>query len=143
MHELPLPDECLTELKKGSMGSTHGMLTVVGATGLSQVIDVMKYNKLYHLLRVTTYVFRFIKILTRSVRESIVQELIKSEIEWVKEAQIVLVLNEKFQMWKGQFRLFLDSDGVWRCGGRLANANAPYSTRFPILLLKTHNMYNC
>ena len=108
------------------------MLTVRGATGISQVIDITKYNNLYHLLHVTTYILRFIKIFTQSVGESIVQELIKFEIEWVKEAQIVLGLNEKFQTWKGQFRLFLDSDGVCRCGGRLANANAPYSTRFPI-----------
>lgn len=103
VHELHLPDECLTELKKGAMESTHGMLTVGGTTGISQVIDVTKYNNLYRLLRVTSYVLRFIKILTRSVYESIIQELINSETEWVKEAQTVLSLNENFQMWKRQF----------------------------------------
>jgi hypothetical protein len=60
VHELPLLEECLTELKKEMEEPTHGMLTVGVITRL-QVIDVRKYNNLYHL-RVTTYILRFTKI---------------------------------------------------------------------------------
>ena len=37
-----------------------------------------------------------------------------------------------------QFNLFKDEKGMWRCGGRLANAQIPYATKFPILLPKSH-----
>ena len=52
----------------------------------------------------------------------------------------VLASERNFPQWKTQFRLFFDSDGIWRCGGQLANANAPYFTRFPILHPKNHRM---
>ena len=37
-----------------------------------------------------------------------------------------------------KFDLFLDDDGIWRCGGRLSNADIPYQTRHPILLPRDH-----
>lgn len=44
----------------------------------------------------------------------------------------------QFNGWKKQFGLFIDPEGVWRCGGRLSNANVPYTTRHPILLPRDH-----
>ena len=41
-------------------------------------------------------------------------------------------------MEKAVIDLFLDSSGLWRCRGRLHNAEIPYSTKFPILLPKNH-----
>ena len=37
-----------------------------------------------------------------------------------------------------QFNLFEDEQGVWRCGGRLANSEIPYATKYPILIPKSH-----
>ena len=34
--------------------------------------------------------------------------------------------------------LYLDGDGVWRCGGRLGNSDLPYHTKYPILLPRSH-----
>ena len=59
----------------------------------------------------------------------------KAETLWVKEDQAHLV---KYTGWNKQLSLFIDPEGVWRCGGRLSNANMPYTTRDPILLLRDH-----
>ena len=41
-------------------------------------------------------------------------------------------------MWHQQFGLFLDGHGVWRCGGRLTNADIPPTAKNPILLDSQH-----
>ena len=40
---------------------------------------------------------------------------------------------------KKQFGVFIDPEGLWRCGGQLANADLPYLTRHPALLPKKHH----
>ena len=35
---------------------------------------------------------------------------------------------------KAQLNLFLDERGLWRCGGRLANADLPNATKYPLVL---------
>ena len=57
---------------------------------------------------------------------------------WIMESQTLLLGERNFDIWKKQFELFLDKQGVWRCGGRIANANIPYSTKYPIFLHKDH-----
>ena len=42
-------------------------------------------------------------------------------------------------MWKKQFGLF-EVGGVWRCKGRLDNADLPYTTRHPALQYKYHHL---
>jgi hypothetical protein len=137
--DVPVPDECLSELKSECVEQTCGMLTLNTADGISQLIDVTKYNDLYHLLRLTRLVYRFVRVISKNTRWSVVQELIKAELEWVKDAQIILINDKNFPLWKKQFKLFIDDDGIWRCGGRLANIDAPYTTRFPALLPRTHH----
>ena len=106
---------------------------------LSNIIEIANYSNLGHLLRVTAYVPQFVQLLRRWDVETVTQEMGKAEIEWVKVAQRELVKERNFPMWKQQFQLFVDGDGVWRCGGRLANTSAPYSTRFPA---RTHYFTN-
>ena len=50
-----------------------------------------------------------------------------------------LVQDDKFKEWKSQVGLFLDNAGVWRCKGRLDNANLSASTMHPILLPNRHH----
>ena len=66
------------------------------------------------------------------------EEFEAAETLWVKESQQLLVSDARFPHWKRQFDLFLDYAEVWRCGGRLSNADVPYSTKHPILLPKDH-----
>ena len=37
-----------------------------------------------------------------------------------------------------QLDLFEDEDGLWRCGGRLAKRNLPYSVIYPYFIPKEH-----
>ena len=39
-------------------------------------------------------------------------------------------------MLKKQLNLFCDGKGLWRCGGRLKNADLTYNTTYPYLLPK-------
>ena len=64
--------------------------------------------------------------------------LIKAEMLWVKEAQTHVVKCVQFHDWKKQLSLFIDPEGVWRCGGRLTNADVLYTIRHPILLPRDH-----
>ena len=65
-------------------------------------------------------------------------EISSAETLWIKEVQKKLTASKNFETWKRQFELFTDAEGLWRCGGRLSNAEIPYSTKHPILLLKDH-----
>ena len=46
--------------------------------------------------------------------------------------------DKNFTQWEKQLDLFRDDNGIWRCGGRIQNANLPYSAKYPILLAKGH-----
>ncbi len=62
----------------------------------------------------------------------------KAELLWVKSAQATFT---DFKTLMTQFNLFED-EGVWRCGGRLGNAETPYATKYPIILPKSHPITN-
>ena len=51
----------------------------------------------------------------------------------------VTVQNKNFPMWKVQFGLFKCDNQMWRCGGRLQNADLSFSAKHPILLNKRHH----
>ena len=57
---------------------------------------------------------------------------------WIIDAQHKLAQEGKFPTWKDQFGLFLDDNGLWRCGGRLGNTALPYTTKHPVLLPRRH-----
>ena len=59
---------------------------------------------------------------------------------WIIESQTLLLKDKNFDSWKKQFGLFSDDDGIWRCGGRIGNADVPYSTKYPIFLHKDHHL---
>ena len=140
VHDLPTSEECLVELKRDNPKRVHELLTVEGSSSISQITDIKNYNSIQCLFKVTVYVLKFIKLLRKKPVEPLAQELSIVKVKWIRDAQEALASQRNFPQWKTQFRLFLDSDGIWRCGGQLANANAPYSTRFPILLPKNHQM---
>ena len=62
------------------------------------------------------------------------EELADAELLWIVSAQEQLVQEKDFKLQRGQFNLFRDEKGIWRCGGRLSNVEAPYSTEHSILL---------
>ena len=68
------------------------------------------------------------------------REIAEAESRWLLAAQLHLVKEKTFPMWKKQFGLYLDDEGLWRCRGRLENAALPIAARHPVLLPKYHSL---
>jgi len=66
------------------------------------------------------------------------EELSDAERRWIEDSQRNMEHEKSFDSLKSQLNLFLDENGLWRCGGRLANADIPYSTKYPVLLPRSH-----
>ena len=140
-----VPKECLTEMKAKATNSVHALVATERSPVLEEVIDCEKYSTMSWLLRVTAYVLRAVKIFkktppvqSRDHTTLTPEELTDAEKLWIVDSQQKLVKEREFPAWKSQFNLFLDDKGLWRCGGRLGNADLPYSTKHPILLPRNH-----
>ena len=146
--DIPMPVECTSEMKAVDRKSTLSLLVTEERPSLSQILHCEQYSTLLRLLRVTAYVLKFVKLLDPKTKSSdtspstdlTATEISHAEMLWVKEAQALLVECDKFECWKKQFNLFLDAFGVWRCGGKISNADVPYATKPPILLPKGHHL---
>ena len=101
------------------------------------------HSSIERLIACTSCVLRFIRNLKAIVRcREFSEDKIgladdcrcTAEILWIKEAQHDRIKNQ----WKEQFNLYIDDQGVWRCGGRFGNSELPYHTMHPILLPKGH-----
>ena len=68
---------------------------------------------------------------TGHVPELTQQDLGHAEELWMRESQIAIQQDKRFPTWKMQFSLFQDEQGLGRCGGRLQNADLPYSASIP------------
>ena len=89
-------------------------------------------------MRVTAYVVRAVKRF-RSRKNDIPanltpEELAHAEGLWIMSAQRQLVGKKDVKAQQRQFNLFADKKGVWCCGGRLSNVEAPFTTKHPMLL---------
>ena len=138
-----MPVECTPELKV----STHNLLTTTSQPLISKVIDCENYGSLLRLVRTTAQVLRAVK---RFKREHIPKpthptllttaELSDAERLWISEAQRTLTNSKNFNSWRTEFGIFLDDDGLFRCGGRLTNANIlSYSAKHPVFLPQDHH----
>ena len=134
--------ECARELKEDH---SHSLAVVEPKeSGIWVVLEVKNYSTFSRLVGVTASVIRALRLFKNLLCQkrnlplhklNAVGEKREAELLWVKSAQGTLVdLRNK----TSQFGLFKDSDGVWRCGGRLANAEIPYASRCPILLPADH-----
>lgn len=134
-----MPEECAVEMKTANRQLAHSLLTSSSPTGLGEIMRCGDFSTLHHLLRVTTYVVRFARVLihTRKEGSSHLSDSAEAERLWTEESQSSLTQNKNFNTWKKQFNIFLDPSGVRRCGGRIAHANLPYSSKHPVLLSTT------
>ena len=140
-----VPPECLVELRARDKASLT--LTAVEKSGLSLVMDIKRFSHCEQLLRATACILSFLgkikkrlgEVTTGAVEEDTYtyftrRDLEEAEVLWIKEAQRGLIREE----WKSQFQLYQDEQEIWRCWGRLGNADLPFNTRYPMLLPKTH-----
>ncbi|XP_063447979.1 uncharacterized protein LOC134727528 [Mytilus trossulus] len=126
-------------------------------SGISKIIDLSRFSSLKKLLRVTCYVFKFVNIckskrpynLRKYARHG--KDITKDEIDRATRTWITDIQNEKFSNEKQQLanpsrdknlplvrqlRLFIDTEGVIRCAGRIHNSQLDDSAKFPVLLPK-------
>ena len=99
-------------------------------------------------MRVTAYILRIAKYAKQNTDDSNEKantsttlsgsEISRAETLWIKEAQKESTSSKNFETWKRQFGLFIDTEGLQRCGGRLSNAEIAYAMKHPILLPKDH-----
>lgn len=134
-----MPEECALEIRKTPPAYT--MLAVEVGPHLEQFMECSRYGSLSRLLRVTAYVIRAVqlfkgKIPKRRALASI--DLVEAETLWLISAQGALSQDKSFASWQREFTLFRDKQGLWRCGGRLTNADLPYDTMHPVLLPRKH-----
>ena len=79
--------------------------------------------------RVTALVLQFLKILKLRLQKNVEteneltsQDVAVAETLRIKEIEKSLSKNPKFEIWKGQFGIFTDENGIMRCMGRFSQA---------------------
>ena len=127
--------------------------TVSVVSGIDNVIDITRFPSLGKLLRVTSYVLRFINRLKHCITLSeckpyiTVTELQIAQNKWIKAIQSTTYPRElkSLQNKSGeklslvqQLKLFMGNDGLLRCGGRFQHANVVFSAKYPILIPRRH-----
>ena len=146
-----LPPECLEELRVRDRETVMLSAFERREVRISTIMSIERFSCYEKLIMSTAYVILFIeklkkRILTKvgdngrgSDSVSLTVEKFKSmaEVFWIRDTQDGLIKRE----WKTQFGLFLDDNGIWRCGGRLNNANLSFGTLHPILLPKSLFFY--
>ena len=127
-------------------------------TGIHKIIEISRYSSLTKLLRITSYVLRFITNLRNPTDKQAgtlsVSELSTAEFKWILNCQQLQFPSEIQYLKSGvhnnkkrpvlvrQLQLFLDDEGYLRCGGRIHNAPVSRTTKFPYLLPPRHTMTN-
>ena len=120
-------------------------------SNLEQVIKPHRFSTLVKLLRVTVFVLHFSKRLEHATvpegKELLAVEMTEAKLFWIKAIQSSQFNQEldSLQTKHGkpthrinQFGLFIDSDKIIRCRGRLSNSNLRLSSKNPILLAASH-----
>ena len=140
-----IPEECPLELKNNGQ-TTHSLIVTETQQSLDNVLCIKEYSNLCRLIKVLAYVLRAVKLfkgvslqLRNKSLTLIPAELASAEKLLITHTQSTLVVDRNFPSLKKQLDLFVDGHGLWRCGGRLTNADIPYSTKHPVLLPRDHH----
>ena len=143
-NDLPdMPEECSHELK-ASAKKVHNLVATEARRTIGEVIECGQFSSFRNLVRVTAYVLRAVRMFKKKCAHEgdnsslSTEELSDAESRWIKDSQAGLTHGKSFDSLRLQLNLFLDEGGHWRCGGRLANADIPYSTKYPLLLPRDH-----
>ena len=132
-----IPKECAQELKATQ---SHTLVTTGPNISIESLLEPTEFSTLSKLLGTTAMVLRAVRRFKYGKVEAqpsvhIVEERKQAEILWVRSAQRSFTNLKNLTK---QFNLFKDEHGVWRCGGRLANIEVPFKTKFPILVPRSH-----
>ena len=166
MSEVPPTSKIVeAELVKNPMPSTHAMVTSniqVPTVNLEEIIQCTKFSTFNKLMRVTAYVLRFVKRLRQlaplsrssdNVHHRILpsaDELCLAETYWIQSIQAKSFASEMSDLQSNcrsskpirinQFGLFIDSNKVLKCRGRINEADLPATSKQPILMPSKHHV---
>ena len=138
-----MPEECAQELKV-----TTKSLSLISAESRNTIEGLMtcqNFSTYSRILRVTAQVLKAVKRFKTGKSGSsddtttiTPAELAEAETLWIISVQQQFNNEKNFQYQRRKLGLFKDVSGIWRCGGRLSNADMPYVVKRPILLPRTH-----
>ena len=120
--------------------TTTTLSATAGQVGGASIVTIEHFSSLRRLLRVVAWIYCFVRILrfpeTRKGEGLLTKDVEKAHNFLICAEQVALCQNTKFRLWRRQFGLFEDKQGVLRCGGRLSNVGIPCETANPIFLEK-------
>ena len=126
--ETTVPDDRQCEMKRKKL--TLSLIAM--ETQLSHIIGPGRHSSSRHLSRVTALLLKFISCLHERVGHagplpqssiSLTQSnLDKAKLYWIKDSQSHLEEDKRFPTWRRQLSLYMDRDGVRRCGGRMSKS---------------------
>ena len=118
----------------------------VHAPDINALLPCENYSCFDKLIRITSLVLKFVKLLFRKISEETHKELLFSDLYdeattlWYKEAQKSFIDDTQFPATKSNLGVFSNSKGALRAKGRIDNASLPYETKFPVLLPWKHRV---
>ena len=68
------------------------------------------------------------------------KEINKARLLLVKQIQTLLVTDSKFEKTKTNLGVFVDEEGIYRCGGRLHKASLSFEWKHPAIIPKDHHI---
>jgi len=118
---------------------------------INSIVDISSFSTLSRRLAVTLYVYRFITNFRKSLQE---QETVPLTAEqqfalttWVRQCQEEVYSKELINISTNstkrlplvrQLHLFVDTDHLLRCDGRIHNSPLSETAKFPLLLSPKH-----
>ena len=131
--------------KRDEIGETSSedVGVVVESKDISEVLDCSKFSSLDKLLRITSYLLRFIfNLLTKQKNSNdyrsgdlSTEEIIISKQHWLKYEQLFIVNSNEHEKIKNSLKLYYDEKKILRLNTRISNIeNFNFDKKFPILL---------
>ena len=115
------------------ISSNANLLTCENVNSIQNIIDIEKFSSYKKLLRLTSWVFRFVRNITKKKDKNLLPCISADEFEeakslWLRVNQLDLCLH-------------LDDNGLYRSTGRLSQEKPlPCSITKPILLNRNHKL---
>ena len=143
----------LTTIGKNEEDSETSSETKQIQNSVWNIIDVNRYSSFQKIVRIFAYVLRFLSNCRSKGCEKLItdyltpKEFNAATLNLVKAVQLqgyseifdCLASKSRHHLVR-QLRLYLDSDGLIRCGGRINNAPLPDDAKFPYLLPKKNRL---
>ena len=118
-------------------------LLVTSDVKLETLIDSHRFSSFDKLLRITTWVKRFVyNCRSSKLKKSgnlTAQEIVDAEEVWIREIQQRFSSMQLKQL-EHSLGLFVDTKGIIRSRGRIAKANLLYEMKHPALLYSNHHV---